>query len=122
MVQRHLDLVKPGGVALIAVPNYGGVYGSLQGWFDAPNLALHNLEIMDARALELLVDAQDAGSVRAYPSGAMCPWLVSFDKRLPRFVARFLNLGVNALGLLQPMMIEALAPLLVLEVRKRPNT
>jgi len=118
VVQRHLDLVKPGSVALIAVPNYGGIYGSLQRWCDAPNLALHNLEIMNPCALTALVDSPDVESARAYPFGAMSPWLVSFDKRLPRFVAKLVSRGVNAMGLLQPLTIEAFAPMLVLEVHK----
>lgn len=112
------DLVKPGGVALIAIPNYGGIYGSLQRWCDAPNLALHNLEIMNPCDLSALVDSLDVESARAYPFGTVSPWLVSFDKRLPRFVAKLVSLGINAMGLLQPLTIEALAPMLVLEVRK----
>lgn len=120
VVQRHLDLVKPGGVALIAVPNYGGVYGSLQRWCDAPNLALHNLEIMNVFSLTALVDSSDIEAVRAYPFGSMSPWLVSFDKRLPKFAAKLVSLGVNVTGLLQPLTIKALAPMLVLEVKKGP--
>jgi len=122
VVQRHLDLVKPGGVALITVPNYGGLYGFLQRKFDGPNLALHNMEIMNPRALVALLDLSDVESVCAYPFGAMSPWIVSLDKRLPRFAAKLVSLGVNAMGLLQPITIEAFAPLLVLEVWKSPAT
>jgi 2-polyprenyl-3-methyl-5-hydroxy-6-metoxy-1,4-benzoquinol methylase len=122
VVRRHLDLVKPGGVALVTIPNYGGLYGSLQRWFDGPNLACHNLEIMKPCALAALVDSSDVERVCAYPFGAMSPWLVSLDKRLPRFAAKFVSLAFNVLGLLQPITIEALAPLLVLEVRKGPAT
>lgn len=118
VVQRHLDLVKPGGVALIAVPNYRGLYGLLQRWFDRPSLALHNLEIMKPCALAALVDSPDVESVRAYHFGAMSPWILSLDKRFPRTIAKLVSLGVNAMGLLQPLTIEALAPQLVLEVRK----
>ena len=120
VVHRHLDLVKPGGAALIGVPNYGGVYGSLQRWCDAPNLALHNLEIMKPCALTALVDLTDIESARAYPFGSISPWLINLDKRLPRFVARLVSLGVNAMGLLQPLTIKTLAPMLVLEARKGP--
>ena len=45
-VRKHIELVRPGGVALIAIPNYGGLYGILQKWCDKENLALHNLDIM----------------------------------------------------------------------------
>jgi SAM-dependent methyltransferase len=120
VVQRHLDLVKPGGVALIGIPNYGGVFGSLQRWCDSPGLLLHNMEIMNPCALTALVDSPDVESVRAYHFGSMSPWLVSFDKRLPKFAAKLISLAVNATGLLQPLTIKALAPMLVLEVKKGP--
>lgn len=120
-VQRHLDLVKPFGVALIAIPNYGGLYGLLQRWCDAPNLELHNLKIMNPCSLTALVCSSDIENVYAYPFGVMSPWLVNLDKRLPRSVAKFVSLGVNAMGLLQPLTIKPFAPLLVLEIRKGPT-
>lgn len=120
VVQRHIDLVKQGGAALIAIPNYGGVYGSLQRWCDAPNLALHNLEIMDTYSLAALVDSPDVESACAYPFGNISPWLIDFDKRLPRLVTNLVSFGVNAIGLLQPLTVKALAPMLVLEIRKGP--
>ena len=120
VVQKHVDLVKPGGVALIVVPNYGGVYGSLQRWCDAENLTLHNLEIMNPSALEKLADASEFEKVSAYPFGKMSPWLVSLDKKLPRIISKPLYLVMNAIGLLQPVTIKMLAPVLVLEIRKNP--
>ena len=51
LVRQHVTLVKPGGRAIITVPNYGGIYGRLQGWFDPDNLALHNLSIMSTEAM-----------------------------------------------------------------------
>jgi len=122
VVQKHLDLVKPGGVALITVPNYGGLYGLLQRWCDASNLELHNLEIMNSCALTELVDSPDAVSVRAYPFGTISPWLINLDKRLPRSVAKLISFSVNTIGLAQPLTVKALAPMLVLEVRKAPAT
>jgi len=118
VVQRHLALAKPGGMTLITIPNYSGIFGSLQRWCDAPNLALHNLEIMNPSALKALVDSPDVESASAYPCGAMSPWHVSLEKRLPPFVAKLVSLGLNAMGLLQPLNIETLSPMLVLEVRK----
>jgi 2-polyprenyl-3-methyl-5-hydroxy-6-metoxy-1,4-benzoquinol methylase len=120
VVQRHLDLVKPGGLALIVIPNYGGIYGSFQRWCDAPNLEFHNLEIMKPLALMGLIDSVDVESVRSYPFGVMSPWFLNLDKRLPRSVAKLVSLCVNSVGLLQPLTIESLAPLLVLEIRKSP--
>jgi 2-polyprenyl-3-methyl-5-hydroxy-6-metoxy-1,4-benzoquinol methylase len=120
VVQRHLDLVKPGGLALITVPHYGGVYGTLQRWCDPASMERHNTAIMTPRALSALVNPQGIESVRAYPCGSMSPWLLDLDRRLPRIAATTASLLVNAVGLLQPATIHAVAPLLVLEVRKGP--
>lgn len=121
IVKHHIDLVKPGGVALITIPNYGGIYGSIQSWCDAPNLAIHNLEIMTPDTLSALVNiSSDIESVRAFAYGSINPWMLNLEKKLPRFIARFFSLSLNALGLLQPLTIDAIAPMLVLEVRKKP--
>ena len=116
-VAKHIELLKPGGVALITVPNYRSLYGRLQRWCDAPNLALRNLEIMTPPALTALVDNRPDLTVKAYPHGSMSLWLVSLDKRWPRPLARLAQWAVNALGLVQFFDIPALAPMLVLEVR-----
>lgn len=119
VIQKHLDLVAPGGIALITVPNYGGVYGSIQRYCDTPNLALHNLEIMSPSALTALVDSSYIESVRAYAFGSISPWLITPHKRLSPSVSKLLFFAVNAIELVQLLTIEAVAPLLVLEIRKR---
>ena len=117
-VAKHIELLKPGGVALIAVPNYGKLYGRLQRWFDAPNLALHNLDIMTPAALTALVERRPDLTVKAYQHGSMSLWLVNLEKRWPRNLARLLQWTVNVVGLMQFFSIPALAPMLVLEVRR----
>lgn len=117
-VRKHIDLLRPGGVALITVPNYNGIYGPLQLLFDSKNLSMHNLEIMTPCALSSLVDSFETSSIRAYPFGRIAPGLVHFEKRLPHYLTRALVLTINALGLIQPFTIESFAPMLVLEVTK----
>jgi 2-polyprenyl-3-methyl-5-hydroxy-6-metoxy-1,4-benzoquinol methylase len=120
VVKKHLDLVKSGGVAVITVPNYGGIYGDIQKWCDEPNLKLHNVTIMHTTALTGLVHlSADIESVKAYPFGSIDPWILNLDKRIPRFLARLLSLSMNAIGILQPVTIKTLAPMLVLEIRKK---
>jgi SAM-dependent methyltransferase len=118
IVHTHVQLAKPGGLALIAIPDYGGVYGRLQGWLDPDNLAIHNLDIMTPSALRRLVPEDVSERARTYRAGRISPWQVSLDRRLPGPVARTLNHLVNGVGLLQPVDIAAVAPLLVLEVRR----
>ena len=119
VIERHLALVRPGGLALISIPNYGGLYGRLQGWCDPQNLAIHNVGIMNVAALRNLVDPGRFAEVRTYATGNLDPWLINQHERVPAALARLVSLGVNALGLLQPVSVAALAPMLVLEVRKR---
>jgi 2-polyprenyl-3-methyl-5-hydroxy-6-metoxy-1,4-benzoquinol methylase len=116
IVRVHLELLKPGGRALITVPNYGGLYGRLQRWFDPDNLALHNLAIMNVEALRQLAPADLAAEVRAYPAGRISPWLVGIGRRWPRPVAISISHLVNGVGLIQPLDVPALSPMLVLEI------
>lgn len=122
VVQCHLDLVKAGGLALMVVPHFGGVYGAVQRWCDPSLLAMHNTSIMSPRSLSELVNRRGVESVRAYPFGSVSPWAVSPHRQLPRVASLATSLAVNALGLLQPLPIRAVAPLLVLEVRKGNGT
>jgi 2-polyprenyl-3-methyl-5-hydroxy-6-metoxy-1,4-benzoquinol methylase len=118
MVRRHVLLLKPGGLALITIPNYGGIYGVLQRFLDPKNLDLHNLNIMRPEALTRLAPADLVRLVAAYPAGRISPWLVSLNKRWPHPAASFIKHLVNLLVLLQPFDIKALAPMLVLEMRR----
>lgn len=116
-VRRHVELLRPGGTALITVPNYGGIYGAMQGRCDPANLALHNLNIMKPGSLAALIDSTEVSSVKAYRYGRMSLWAVNLEKKLSRRrVAKSIQLLANALGLLQFFPIPGLAPMLVLEI------
>jgi len=118
IVRDHLSLVRPGGTVLMTVPNYRGMYGYLQRYFDADSLLLHNLDIMSCDALAHLVPEDEPYRVRAYPAGRLSPWVLSTGKRWPGTIARSVSYAVNAIALLQPFEIAAIAPMLVLEVTR----
>lgn len=118
VVQDHLRLVKPGGIALITVPNYRGIYGFIQRYFDAESLLYHNLDIMTCDALAALVPSHGVARVRTYRAGRLSPWQVSISKRWPASVARLISYLANAVALLQPVDIPFLSPMLVLEVTR----
>ena len=115
IVRIHVDLLKPGGKALITVPNLGGIYGRILGYCDPENLALHNLRIMTPAALRQLVPEDLAGEVRAYPAGSVSVTMVRLGSRFPSVIANAAFYGVNLLGILQPFDIPMLCPMLVLE-------
>lgn len=118
MVRHHLRLVKPGGVAVITVPDYHGIYGTLQRYFDSEILSIHNLDIMTCEALLRLVPADSALEARAYPSGRLSPWVLTIAKRWPAPIALAVSHLANVLALVQPIEVSSLCPMLVLEVRR----
>jgi SAM-dependent methyltransferase len=119
IVRAHVALVKPGGKALIAIPDYGGIYGRLQRWLDPENLGIHNLAIMSPQALAQLAPKDLAASVKVYRTGRFSPWQLSLERRLPGPFGKAAKYALNVAGLLQPVDIDPLCPLLVLEIGRR---
>ncbi len=119
LIDIHIKMFKPGGKALITIPNYGGIYGRLQHCFDSENLAFHNLDIMSESSLVAKVSPHLVNYVRSYPFGRMTSTLISFDKILPKRLVWVLMIFFNVVGIVQPIDIRALCPLLVLEMTRR---
>lgn len=119
VVRLHVRLLRPGGTAIIAIPDYGGLYGRLQRWFDPENLSIHNLSIMSSDALVALAPPELSARVRSYRAGRFSPWQISFDRRWPRPLGRAIAHLLNAAGILQPVEIAPLCPLRVLEITRR---
>jgi 2-polyprenyl-3-methyl-5-hydroxy-6-metoxy-1,4-benzoquinol methylase len=92
VMNMHVKYMKPGSVLLINLPNFRGINGLLQKYFDPENLAIHNLEIMNP---VLLKDAlTDIGlmeiEVNYYPSTQI--WLENLEQR-----GIFMNILVRVL-------------------------
>lgn len=117
MVAAHVKLLAPGGIALIAVPNYSGIYLKLQTWCDPANLAIHNLGIMNEQAIRMLAPSACDLSSRAFRFGSFSPWLVSLSTKLGR-AGKLVSWGLNFVAYLQPVDIKGLCPLVVLEVKR----
>jgi SAM-dependent methyltransferase len=114
MVQKHVSLLRPGGTALITVPNFGGVYGRLLRQLDKPVYDIHNVSIMsEPRMLELVAEGIPA---RSYAYGRLSPWILS-AKSVPHSIVKAASYGLNVLALFQPFEIKALCPWLVLEIK-----
>jgi SAM-dependent methyltransferase len=114
VINSHIKYMKPGAVLIIALPNFRGVNGLLQKYFDPANLAIHNLEIMNP---VLLANAlADFGMVEIeagyYPSTAV--WLENLDQRgtflniLIRVLSRLMSLSGKIFGMQSRMLSDSI--------------
>jgi 2-polyprenyl-3-methyl-5-hydroxy-6-metoxy-1,4-benzoquinol methylase len=114
IVRIHTRLLKPGGLALITVPNLRGFYG----WFACKeSLAIHNLDIMTPEALRRLAPAELTGSVESYRDGRFS--LAMAIHRKWGVLSDLIGTGSDLAGLAQPFRIDALCPSLVLKIRRK---
>ncbi len=118
IVRIHVELLKPGGVALISIPHFSGLYGTIAAKTDPGNLAIHNRRIMNPASLQELAPQNMCDSVSARPFGRISLSSVSFNSS--RLLGLLAKGAANTLGLLQPLTIERLCPSLLLRIVRRP--
>lgn len=117
IVTAHLNLLAPGGIALIAVPNYSGIYLKLQSWCDEENLQIHNIKIMSVSRMNKLIAPSTNFTSKVYYFGRFTPGLISLTKKFGAF-GKVLHWILNFVAHLQFAHIKQLCPLLVLEVKR----
>ena len=59
VIERHLDLLKPGGRLIVSIPNLRGVNHVLADLLDRDAIARHNIGIMRTTAFKALFDRRD---------------------------------------------------------------
>lgn len=116
IVHRHLLLLKPGGLALMSVPNFSGIYGWLQNYSDPEISKTHNLAIMSPSALAGLAPPELISRIAAYPAGRLSLWHTGLERKYPALLATALSHMANLAGLIQPVDWSPLCPMLILEL------
>jgi 2-polyprenyl-3-methyl-5-hydroxy-6-metoxy-1,4-benzoquinol methylase len=118
IVRRHVELVRPGGTCVITIPNYGRLYGRIQGWLDPENLSIHNTAIMEPAVLAELAPKDLCAAIEVSHAGRLDPSLLSVEQRLPRLIASAYFAVGQLAGALQLISVRTLAPMLVLTMRR----
>jgi hypothetical protein len=81
ILRAHIKYMKPGATLLIGLPNFRGINGLLQKYFDPENLSIHNLDVMNLALIKN--NLKDLGllhvDVSYYPSTQV--WIENISDR-----------------------------------------
>jgi SAM-dependent methyltransferase len=81
-IARHFNLLKPGGLLIVSIPNLRGLNHICSWLFDRDVLAIHNLSIMNRRRFEALFAAKALERLH-------CGYFGTFNVRLFNAKGRF---------------------------------
>jgi SAM-dependent methyltransferase len=128
VVARHVDVLRPGGLLLILIPNLRGVYYAWTRAFNPSQLPLHNLEIMEAERFRSLFTRLEVDSLRCSHFGTFSFWLftapassrlISGLIRVLLIIQRGLNVLFRLLFSWRGFETAAFSPNLIFVGRKR---
>ena len=80
LIDRHIDLLKPGGYLLVEIPNMRGLNYPLARFFDKGAIPRHNLEIMRKDAFRKLFDRKDLEQIACGYYGTFSFYLFTADE------------------------------------------
>lgn len=75
ILEKHLGMLKTGGLLFMTVPNFLGINGWAQRTFDPENLAKHNLKVMDPDYLQAQCASLPIRNLHIVRSGKGGLWL-----------------------------------------------
>jgi SAM-dependent methyltransferase len=84
VIERHMDLLKPGGRLIISIPNLRGINYVLADLFDKEAIPRHNTEIMRKTVFKRLFDRQDLEPVFCDYYGTFSFYLFTADQSKAR--------------------------------------
>ncbi|MEA4919242.1 hypothetical protein SDC9_139731 [bioreactor metagenome] len=75
VIKRHVDLLSERGQLLILIPNFLGLNGKIQQWYDRDNLEAHNLRSMEIPRLKEIMDSFNLQDISIEYIGKPMLWL-----------------------------------------------
>ena len=115
VIARHVELLSENGHLLVLIPNFLGLNGKLQRWFDKENLDAHNLSSMEIPRLREIMQTFGLRDVEVDYLGKPMLWLE--PKRANRRLRKWVKLLSYAVKLF-PVKGRFLSPFVVIYARK----
>jgi len=91
VVEKHINLIKPGGYLLVAIPNFRGINYLLSSYFCKHTLKAHNLEIMKKSKFRSLFKFDNLEIVKSRYYGTLNFGLI-YGSNKPPFKLMLMNL------------------------------
>jgi SAM-dependent methyltransferase len=90
---EHKKFVKPGGIIFIVVPNFLGINGTIQKYFDNKNFKAHNLNAMRINNIRELLQSIGLIEIESNYYSSSQVWVEELNKRglFINLVIRFMN-------------------------------
>jgi len=115
VIDRHVQLLSDNGQLLILIPNFLGLNGLIQRWFDPDNLAIHNLQSMEIPHLKKIMSAFNLQHVSVDYIGKPMVWLEPKPKnKLKRKWVKLLSYALK----LFPFKGKFLSPYIIIYATK----
>lgn len=95
VVKKHIDLLKPGGLLILGVPNFRGIYKPIQKMMSDRILKKHNLDIMKLKYFKRISDIFNLEILSSSYIGSFEPCLFIDENLNPRFYHKVINLTLK---------------------------
>lgn len=115
VISRHVNLLSEKGQLLILLPNFLGLNGKIQRWFDKENLIIHNLKSMEISFLKDIAHSFNLQDVTVDYIGKPMVWLEPKPKNQnKRIFIKMLSYAIK----LTPLKGKILSPYIAIYARK----
>lgn len=89
IIEKHVNLVKPGGTLFLSLPNFRGFNGWLQKNFDLDNYEKHYINSMDIGFLTRICKELGLKNIEVRYHGVFMIWLENMQEKGPLFKLSF---------------------------------
>lgn len=115
IIEAQFRLVKPGGITIFTMPNYGGIYGRIEAKLNPDHLNKHDLTYMNVGLLRSLIQRVSGSEILFCDRyGAANLGVLSLHRLFGQRANIILKRIVGLMWIFQPVHIKTLSPMIAL--------